>query len=367
MKNFFLGVLVLGGVLSGCATEQRKAVVASSRAHGSTPYAQAASSVLELFQRYPVVGLGEQHRSRQFHEFFLELVSHPRFAEVIDDVVIEYGGGTHQDLADRYFLELENVSDGELSKIWRDTTQWLVWDSPVYERDLKAIRRLNETLPRGERVRVVLGDPAIPWSEVRNAQEFSLYEDRNGFFAEAARREVLAKGRRGLLVYGNAHWMEKGPLDPAFPKMKPNAAVLLNGSHPGALFTIMSLPASGEVVKELGIDDSPGLLVLGGTGLGERSYALIAPRGKVQVVENGERVWKPIWEMPWPPMRDVVDGLLWLGGDKARVDPSPEIYLEPAYQNELRRRAAILSEVYGFDLGEELQALIDEARSSRPH
>ncbi|HZI12088.1 MAG TPA: hypothetical protein VE153_17010 [Myxococcus sp.] len=303
-----------------------------------------------------------------FHEFFLELVSHPRFAERVDDVVIEYGGGAHQALADRYFLELEDVPDAELSRIWRDTTQWLVWDSPVYERDLKALRRLNETLPREERVRMVLGDPAIPWPEVHNAQDFSHYEDRDGFFAEVTRREVLDKGRRGLLVYGSAHWMEKGPLDPAYPKRDPNAAERLNTSHPGALFTLNPLRATGELVKELGLGEAPALIVLGGTKLGARSYSGVVPRSlKVRVEENGETVWKALWEMPWPPMRDVVDGLLWLGADTSRVDPSPELYLDPAYQKELRRRAAILSEVHGSDHGAELQELVDEAlRGSVP-
>ena len=368
MKSLVLVVLGFGCVVSGCATGQSKAVATSAAAHGSGKYEQAVSSVLDVFQKHPVVGLGEQHRGRQFHDFFLELVAHPRFAEQVDDVVIEYGGGAHQGLADRYFLELENVPDAELSRIWRDTTQWLVWDSPVYERDLKAIRRLNETLPRAARVRVVLGDPAIPWSEVRTAQDFSRYEDRDGFFAEATRREVLARGRRGLLVYGSAHWMEKGPTDPAYPKMNPNAAQLLNGSHPGALFTILPLSATEEVLKEIGIANSPNLVVLSGSELGERSYSVIAPRGvRIQVVENGEPVSKPLWKMSWPPMRDVVDGLLWLGGDKTRVEPSPELYLEPAYQNELRRRAAILSEVHGSDYASELQSLVDEARSAKPH
>ncbi|RUO93081.1 hypothetical protein D7Y11_11375 [Corallococcus sp. AB018] len=332
----------------------------------SSKEAPLASAVLDLLEEYPVVGLGEEHRGRQFHDFFLELVAHPRFAEQVDDVVIEYGGGPHQGLADRYFLELEAIPDAELSRIWRDTTQWLVWDSPLYERDLKAIRRLNETLPRAERVRVVLGDPPIPWSEVRNARDYKAYEDRDGFFAETTRHEVLAKGRRGLLVAGSAHFMEKGPRDPAFPKMEPNTAEHLNGTQPGTLFTVLVLPAREAVQKELGLGEASSLIVLGQTDLGARSYAVIMPRAvSIQVVENGEKVMKPLWRMSWPPMRDVVDGLLWLGMGRDRVDPPAELYLEPAYQHELRRRAAILSEVNGGDYAQDLQSLIDEARAAK--
>jgi hypothetical protein len=213
---------------------------------------------------------------------------------------------------------------------------------------------------------VILGDPAIPWPEVHTAQDFSRYEDRDGFFAEVTGREVLDKGRRGLLVSGSAHWMEKGPLDPAYPKRDPNTAERLNGSHPGALFTLNPLRATEERVKELGLGEAPALLVLGGTELGGKSYSVVVPRSlKVRVEENGEPVSKALSEMPWPPMREVVDGLLWLGADTSRVDPSPDIYLDPAYQKELRRRAAILSEVHGFEYEAELQDLVDEALRPR--
>jgi hypothetical protein len=48
----------------------------------------------------------------------------------------------------------------------------------------------------------------------------------------------------------------------------------------------------------------------------------------------------------WPPMGDVVDGVLNVG-EQTFLYPSPKIYLDPAYQRELRRRAAIIKEFSG--------------------
>jgi hypothetical protein len=79
LKPSFLGSFVLALLVSGCAT-----IPSAPGRH-----TQATSAVLDLFQKHPVVGLGEPHRGRVFHAFFLELVSHPRFAETVDDVVIE--------------------------------------------------------------------------------------------------------------------------------------------------------------------------------------------------------------------------------------------------------------------------------------
>jgi len=65
----------------------------------------------------------------------------------------------------------------------------------------------------------------------------------------------------------------------------------------------------------------------------------------------------------WPPTRDVVDGILNVGG-QTFVYPSPTIYLEPAYQRELRRRAAIIKEYSGQDFISVIEELIKEGRKA---
>ena len=63
----------------------------------------------------------------------------------------------------------------------------------------------------------------------------------------------------------------------------------------------------------------------------------------------------------WPPMRDVVDGILSVG-DQTFLYPRATIYLDPDYQGELRRRAAIIKEFSGQDFTPAIDDLVKEAQ-----
>ena len=76
-------------------------------------------------------------------------------------------------------------------------------------------------------------------------------------------------------------------------------------------------------------------------------------------------VWKGEPERKWPPLGEVADALLYVGAQQTLVYPDPSIYLEPAYQKELRRRAAIIKEYSGQDFAAAIDALVDEARRVR--
>ncbi len=47
----------------------------------------------------------------------------------------------------------------EVRHIWRNHTNPIVFDSPVIEQFFKTIREVNQGLPEGKRLRVLLGDP----------------------------------------------------------------------------------------------------------------------------------------------------------------------------------------------------------------
>ena len=93
----------------------------------------AVEAILGEFSRHPLVAIGEAHRNQQVHDFIVTLVSDPRFSQVVDDVVVEFGTARHQDIIDRYVAG-ESVPIQELRLVWRDTVNLLVWDAPVYER-----------------------------------------------------------------------------------------------------------------------------------------------------------------------------------------------------------------------------------------
>jgi len=317
----------------------------------------AAAAVLARFDHVPLVALCEHHRRREVHDFLLALLELPDFGRKVDDVVVEFGNALHQELADRYVAG-EDVPEAELRKVWRDTGQWLVWDSPLYERFFVRVRELNASRPDEERIRVLLGDPPIPWAETKDAAGYRRFAERDRHFAEVVEKEVLARGHRALLVMGSTHFQRRGPLDVRLPGGM-GVGGILEERHPGELHVVWTLPGSAELARSLGFERAPALTVLEESPLGEESFARIAPQGiSIQVTVNGRREWKPLGEVSWPPMLEVVDSLLWLGPEETTVDPDPAIYREPAYQAELRRRAKILGDVYGMEFLPELEELL---------
>ena len=76
-----------------------------------------------------------------------------REIEEIGYIVIESGSSLHQDILDAYILELEDVPDDELCRVWRDTTLPNgVWDATIYKELIHAVRAVNEKLPAPKQV-----------------------------------------------------------------------------------------------------------------------------------------------------------------------------------------------------------------------
>src|SRR3954452_8766589 len=67
------------------------------------------TAIVEAFRKYPIVALGDNHGSAQAHAFRLSLVRDPRFAAVVNDIVVEFGNARYQSLMDR-FIRGEDVA-----------------------------------------------------------------------------------------------------------------------------------------------------------------------------------------------------------------------------------------------------------------
>jgi hypothetical protein len=159
------------------------------------------------------VALGEgDHNNEPGAEFRLRLLRDPRFPSVVNVVVVECGNALYQDVMDR-FVAGEEVPYDTLKQVWQNTTQPSdVWDHVCYEEFFRAVRALNRSVPPERRLRVLLGDPPIDWSKIHNAKEWrdfgrSSHGSRDGFPAELIQREVLARGRQALVVYGDMHFL----------------------------------------------------------------------------------------------------------------------------------------------------------------
>jgi hypothetical protein len=169
---------------------------------------QPIDAIIEAFRNHQVVALGEgAHGNVPGHLFRLALLRDPRFAATVNDIVVEFGSARYQELMDRY-TRSEIVPLRELRHVWEDTTgPNAAWDKPIYEEFFRAVRDINSTLPEIRRIRVLLGDPPIDWDAVKSPADYSTWAiQRDRYPADLIQREIVAKGRRGLLIYGDGHY-----------------------------------------------------------------------------------------------------------------------------------------------------------------
>ena len=181
------------------ATSLLAALGAAGAAAGQTPPpavpVEPITAILVAFERHAIVALGDPHDNEQAHEFRLALIRDPRFAETVDDIVVEWGNALYQDVMDR-FVGGDDVSEAELRQVWQNTTQaGLGNDRPITEAFFRAVREVNAALSPERRLRVLLGDPPIDWDAVETRTDHRKWlELRDTYPASLIRREVLDKG-----------------------------------------------------------------------------------------------------------------------------------------------------------------------------
>ncbi len=211
------------------------AIVGALRAQTkpATPL-EPIAAILDAFRTHDIVALGEgRHNNEQGYAFRLALIRDPRFAAIVNDIVVESGSSTHQAVMDR-FIAGEEVPAKELRLAWQDTTvPDGPWDVPMYEEFFRAIRALNQSLPVGRKLRVLLGDPPFDWDRATREEAIRIGLERDPFAAELIRREVLAQKRRALIVYGDGHFARRPPGNRGniVTRLVVMGASVLNGGH----------------------------------------------------------------------------------------------------------------------------------------
>jgi hypothetical protein len=167
------------------------------------------AGILDAFRTHQIVAMGEgMHGNVQAHAFRLSLVRDPRFASVVNDIVVEFGSARYQAQMDR-FIRGDDVPYAELRGAWQDTTNPSpIWDAPIYEEFFRVVRRVNASLPSDRQLRVLLGDPPIDWDAVHTVDEHQRWIGRrDSHAADLINRDVLSKNRRALLIYGDGHFL----------------------------------------------------------------------------------------------------------------------------------------------------------------
>jgi hypothetical protein len=301
--------------------------------------AAAIAQIAKQFDEHPLIMVGELHRWEQLHAFIREMIRNPEFVCRADDIVVEFGNSRLQTLADRY-ASGENVTDADLRSLWQETLVPLTWNSPVYRQFYETVREINQKHLCAHPVRIVLADSPLDWSKIKSAKDYAPWAGRDASYADVVEREVLAKHHRAFLLAGQFHVVKRTPEG---DEDGARAAQLIERKYPGALFSIVAAPPA--VAEAMRLEPAPSFKVVRGTGLQNADFAMIATMNP---------------HKKWPPMGEVVDGVLFVGVQTFAYPP-PTIYLEPVYQRELRRRAAIIKEFSGQDFAPAIDELVKEA------
>lgn len=100
------------------------------------------SGIVQAFQHYPVVAVGEIHSIQQAGDFYDSLVRNPDFQQTVNDIVIEFASRRSQPILDRY-INGEDVSADDLRQVWENTTKVFAFESPIYPISWRPSARLT--------------------------------------------------------------------------------------------------------------------------------------------------------------------------------------------------------------------------------
>jgi hypothetical protein len=306
----------------------------------------AVDGILEAFKAHQIVALTDAHGNEQAAAFLLSLVRDPRFPATVNDIVMECGNARSQDVIDR-FVRGEDVPDESLRRVWQDTTQpSAACDVPIYEAFYRTVRAVNASLPHERQLRVLLGDPPIDWDNVRSRDEhFKWIEMREWHPAALIQLEVLARGRRALLVYGLGHFQRKN-VHSNFEMEDWRAQTivsLLERSGPTKVFSIWTTRELTKIQPDAAAWRTPSLATIRGTALGAVDASRYFGWGHRSTVKDGriEAVPKEQWKLL--RAEEQFDALLYLGREDAMTESrwSPSLCSDSAYINMRLRRIAV--------------------------
>jgi hypothetical protein len=309
----------------------------------------AAAVIVDAFHAHQLVAIPDAHGSAAIHAFNMSLLRDPRVQAVVDDIVVEFGSSRYQDILDR-FERGENVPDESLRQVWRNTTLATAGaDAPAYEEFYRAVRTVNASRPAAHRIRVLAGDPPIDWDHVHTPEEYEKWiAMRDTFPAELIRKEVIAKHRRALLIYGQMHYQRKNILTnyDMSSDMAQSIVSLLERDPAATVFTVWGADVA-KVQPDSATWPTPTIAVIRGTVLGAVDFSEAYTSARIRfVVRDGKPERLPQEQWRTLPAEEQLDAVLHLGGasaaDAAKMDPPRALCADPAYMAMRLGRIALM-------------------------
>jgi hypothetical protein len=315
------------------------------------------TGLLDLFERFPLVALGEMHGVEQGADFILDVVRHPLFAGRVNAIVVEFGNAFHQRVADAYVAGAD-VPMSAVRRIWHDLAGAVgPWGfrAAIYEQFFSSARALNQSLPPDQRIRVLLGDPPVDWTAIRTPEDAqNVRGERDEHFARVVERMVLDRGQRALLLAGMFHLFRAHEIPFRSPSaIEPAHGTLtqiLDYGHPGTTYVVMPHHDIGfpkklaEMEARLASWPVPGLAPVGNSWLGELSATTMFGGLDTKRILPDGTVTKPFAGSSLT-LGDMVDAYLYLGPSAAYTWSEPNLTpVNDEDRAEVERRAALLGE-----------------------
>lgn len=327
-----------------------------SGAQGDPKLENANAAAVGAFETHDLVMFGEIHGNKQEYAWLRSLVAAPEFADGVDDIVMEVGNSLYQKSVDRY-VSGENVSLEQVQKAWLNTVGVIGPPSPVTASLYQAVREANLKRRGKHQMRILCGDPYIDWEKVKAREDIAPYlGNRDQWFTQVVKDEVLAKHHKALLIMGWGHFLRSSPF-PGGQRFSIERELQAAGAKTYLIVFGTNTPGGSEdvdhrfdswptpVIVSLAsnwVGELPALPVLSGGGAG-------LPR-IIRSVPSSATAAAP----PPPPapvkLKDVADALLYVGPrdsltsihmTQAELDGTP-------YGKEIERRLAIIGFPAGF-------------------
>jgi len=315
-------------------------------------------AIINAFQSHQIVALGEARDNEQEQAVRLALIRDARFPLAVNDIVVEFGNALYQDRIDR-FMRGEDIPEPLLRKVWEDTTQHAVWDSPLYEEFFRAVRDVNRPLANARQIRVLLGDPPIDWDAVHSQQDhWKWMLQRDTFPVQVIQREVIQTHHHALLIYGDSH-LQRLPIETNYsestnPRLNTLISLLEQSSPKPSLFSIL-VPTSIDLTAiqpDVQSWSPPRVALTRGTQLGRADYVLYFrnPPDR-RTIKDGtlESIDREQWRKL--PMEEEFDAVLYLGAPASLTSRgiSKALCSDAEYMHMRESRFAIVNAPHGFE------------------
>ena len=314
------------------------------RAQSNPKPENATAAVVGAFETHDIIMFGEIHGNKQEYEWLRSLLATREFADRVDDIVVETGNSLYQKSVDRY-VSGEDVPLEQVQKAWRNVVGVIGPPSPVYASLYQAVRETNLKRRGKHQMRIVCGDPYIDWEKVKDREDIAPYlGNRDQWYTQVVKDEVLAKHHRALLIMGWGHFLRGFPPGQRTPSIEQQlrsagaktylivVGMNVTGAYDDIDHRFDSWPAPAIVSLDVGwVGDLPAMPVISGGSIAFGPTAT-SPRPSASA------------SLPPPlKLKDVADAMLYLGPRDSLIQVSvTRAELDgTSYGKEVERRLTI--------------------------